>query len=329
MSTYDSISLTLLLTAVLFVVILGIKKYALPSLSSWKSKISEINFWSYTNIFVGVLLLISTASTFVGSGLTKLTELETSKAEKIIKLFPTQTVRSFLRNFTGEEGFISGYFSSIVANFAAVAISWLIFAIYKKALDSSKTNLSKAQQEPKVDIDYLLKSELIFMKESLNITTDIRITLFRDEGIEKKFSCFARFSDDPEYQDKHGYFYDKIGLISLAYSNSRSISHFGIADPRADEDNYVKFQCDKLKLTEARAKDIRMRSRCYIAEAIYDTKRQSKIGVIIFESLDPDGLSKNTVARIKSLGLLKKLSVVMEIVEVLRPKMSVHKGEKI
>lgn len=329
MSTYDSISLTLLLTIVLFVVILGIKKYAPLILSSWKSRASKINFGSYTNIFLGGLLLISTACTLVGSSLTKLTELETSKAEKIIKLFPTQTARSFLRNFTGEDGFISGYFYSIIANFAAVAISWLIFVIYKKALDSSKSNLSKAKQEPKVDIDYLLKSELIFMKESLNITNDIRITLFRDEGIEKKFSCFARFSDDPEYQDKHGYFYDKIGLISLAYSHSKPISHFGIADPKVDEESYVKFQCEKLKLTEARAKDIRMRSRCYIAEAIYDTKRQSKIGVIIFESLDPDGLSKNTVARIKSLGLLKKLSVVMEIVEVLRPKMSVHKGEKI
>ncbi|WP_213153839.1 hypothetical protein [Pseudomonas carnis] len=329
MSTYDLISLAAILTGALFLVILGVRKYVLPSLSNWKSKISNINFWSYTNIFVSVLLLISTACTLVGGSLTKLAEFEAGKAEKIIKLFPTQTVRSFLRDFTGEDGFISGYFSSVVANFAAVAISWLIFAIYKKALDSSKTNLSKAQKEPKVDIDYLLKSELIFMKESLNITTDIRITLFRDEGIEKKFSCFARFSDDPEYQDKHGYFYDKIGLISLAYSNSKPISHFGIADPRVDEDGYVKFQCEKLKLTEVRAKDIRMRSRCYIAEAIYDTKKQSKIGVIIFESLDPDGLSKNTVARIKSLGLLKKLSVVMEIVEVLRPKMSVHKGEKI
>ncbi|VVO11466.1 hypothetical protein [Pseudomonas fluorescens] len=298
------------------------------------AKASLVGFYvGKKDLLLSTLLIVSVAFSLIAAGGGKLLDLDTAKSEKIINGMPTDFMRARMREFLADSNFNSSFwFISLLPGVAGL-LNYMAFSYYRRKVNSLTGALKKKTSEidsvPRVDIDYLFEIELKQWLRALGLDEVVRATVFRDEGVKGKFSCFARYCYDEDYKDKRDYLYDRVGLLAIACKPKENGVHLKLPDPRENEDAYIKYHAQNLGLSLAKAQGLRMKSRCYIALPIRDTKDTKNVGVLVLEALSENGLVAGLNHKLEKYGYLTKLSFLMELAEVLRPKLSAMKGKSI
>ena len=288
---------------------------------------------SKKDLLLSALLLISVAFSVIASGGGKLLDLDASKAANLIASMPTDFMRARMREFLAESNFNSSFWMVSLLPGIGGVLNYLAFSYYRRKVSVLSGALKRKAAEidavPRVDVDYLFEIELKQWLLALGLDGIVRATVFRDEGVKGKFSCFARYCEDDEYKEKRDYLYDKVGLIALACKPKSNVVHLKLPDPREADEAYCKYHAQNMGISLEKARGLRMRSRCYIAMPIKDTRKTKNVGVLVLEALGEEGLSSAVCTRLEKYGYLTRLSFLMEFAESLRPKISMLKGREI
>ncbi|WP_137201614.1 hypothetical protein [Pseudomonas sp. CFBP13528] len=297
-------------------------------------KASLVEFYvGKKDLLLSSLLIMSVAFSLIAAGGGKLLDLDAAKSERIVNGMPTDFMRARMREFLADSNFNSSFWLINLLPGAAGFLNYLAFSYYRRKVNLLTGALKKKTFEidsvPRVDIDYLFEIELKQWLQALGLDEVVRATVFRDEGVKGKFSCFARYCYDEDYKDKRDYLYDRVGLLAIACKPRESGVHLKLPDPRENEEAYFKYHAQNLGLSLEKAQGLRMRSRCYIASPIRDTKDTRNIGVLVLEALSENGLTASINHKLEKFGYLTKLSFLMEVAEVLRPRLSAMKGKSI
>lgn len=301
----------------------------------WASvKTSIVEFYlGKKDFLLSLLLVMSVVFSLIAAGGGKLLELDAVKSEQVVNGMPTDFMRARMREFLSDSNFNSSFWLISLLPGVGGLLNYMAFSYYRRKVNSLASALKKKTSEvdsvPRVDIDYLFQIELKQWLRALGLDEVVRATVFRDEGVQGKFSCFARYCYDEDYKDKKDYLYDRVGLLAIACKPKESGIHLRLPDPRENEEAYCKYHSQNLGLSLVKAKGLKMKSRCYIALPIRDTKDTRNVGVLVLEALSESGLTAGINHKLEKYGYLTKLSFLMELAEVLRPKLSAMKGKSI
>lgn len=290
-------------------------------------------YLSKKDLLLSTLLMISVAFSVIASGGGKLLDLDAPKAAALISSMPTDFLRARMREFLAESNFNSSFWLVSLLPGLAGLLNYLAFSYYRRKVSGLTGALKRKTAEidavPRVDVDYLFEIELKQWLLALGLDGVVRATVFRDEGVKGKFSCFARYCEDDEYKEKRDYLYDKVGLIAIACKPRANATHLKLPDPKDSNEAYCKYHTQNMGISLEKARGLRMRSRCYIAMPIKDTRKTKNVGVLVLEALGEEGLNIGICTKLEKFGYLTKLSFLMEFAEGLRPKISMLKGHEI
>jgi hypothetical protein len=330
------------LLAVFFSIFLGVSaiwfliRRFWGTLSSFLGSVKNVIVSLYVSkkdFLLSALLMISVAFSVIASGGSKLLDLDATKAAGLISSMPTDFLRARMREFLAESNFNSSFWIVSLLPGLAGVLNYMAFSYYRRKVSGLSGALKRKSAEvdavPRVDVDYLFEIELKQWFLALGLDGVVRATVFRDEGVKGKFSCFARYCEDDDYKEKRDYLYDKVGLIAIACKPRVNATHLKLPDPKESNDAYCKYHTQYMGMSLEKARGLRMRSRCYIAMPIKDTRKTKNIGVLVLEALGEEGLSAAICTKLEKYGYLTKLSFLMEFAEGLRPKISMLKGHEI
>lgn len=310
------------------VVCFFVVKYFPGFFSKYRSWFSGLKDWIVTFV-LALSVMLTASSSFLGN----LLNLDEGKASDIVSTLPTDYARARAVEFLDRDNFKNSFW--IIASLPVLGgmLSFYAFWHYRRRARSLEVSLARTRDKlisaPRVDIEYLFDIELRHMLQSLGLTGVVRATLFRDEGVQGKFSCFARHCEDEDYCERREYLYDRIGLLSKAYKKSEPDVYSNLPDPTADIDQYCDYHVSNLGLARDKVVQMRMKSRSYMAVGIKDTKDRKRVAVLIIESLDSDALDKKSAKKLVEMGYSKKLAYLLEVVEAFKPRISVMKGADI
>lgn len=313
---------------VFFAIFFLIAKFSPTLLKRFHSRLANLKDLLIT-LALGASVILTSSASFLGNML----NLDENKAAAIVSTMPTDYARARTGEFLDRENFKSSFW--LISSLPALGgmLSFYAFWHYRQRARGLEAALTRAREKlssaPRVDIEYLFDIELRHMLLSLGLTGVARATLFRDEGVQGKFSCFARHCEDEDYRERREYLYNRVGLLSKAYKNNEPDVHSNLPDPITDIDLYCDYHASNLGLARDKAKQMRMKSRSYMAVGIKDARDRNKIAVLIIESLDSNALDKKIAKKLIDMGYNKKLSYLLDAVEVFKPKLSVMKGADI
>lgn len=281
---------------------------------------------------IKVFMICALFTTAIASFLDRFVELESKKAQQIIENMPTDFLRARAKEFRAPDNSTLSFWVIVLLPGIGAGFTYLGYSHYQKRTRSLEKKLGdeilRQESEPKIDIDDLFEIELKHLFEALKLPETARITIFRNEGVGDKFSCFARYCPDDEHRERKKYLYERIGIIrSTLKQNGNGFIKSNIPAPDNTE-SYMAAQLE-LGLTEEKIHKMNYKPRCYLGKIVTTHDRLEKIGMIVIEDTSPNTLSERTLTKLTTLGFQSKLSFLMDIAKEIRPTLAKMKSIQI
>ncbi|MGI2860502.1 hypothetical protein ACRTDL_20150 [Shewanella algae] len=250
------------------------------------------------------------------------------KTRSVIKSYIPADIKSYMLSlFAKEEWILILLFISIVCVIwggIAPNVSLSMLKRKFKKIDDENTQL-KSDRESKVIDSYKLFSTYLYAHFShLKLSPDERVSLYKlDFDI---FTCIGRYSDNEIYRSKPNRPYPKDnGCIAKAWAIG-SYQDTDAPCPNEDVEAWITYNVDKYGFSDDELRNIRMKSRSFYG-ARFRNSQQVSIAVIVFESLNPDGLPFGKIKRLLSDHEEKQLCILIETLESHIPKLEYSNAE--
>lgn len=147
----------------------------------------------------------------------------------------------------------------------------------------------------------------------LEFTVDDRVSIF--VSCNDYFILAGRFSPHPEYGNpRRRKFNISEGCVSLAWYGNPFYSN--LPDVRGNYKHYLKRANTVTKISKEVMSEIRMKSRCYYAQALHSTSTSSRVGVIVFESIQKDRYLPDTLRNLINHKENHLTELIMQSAEV-------------
>lgn len=165
---------------------------------------------------------------------------------------------------------------------------------YKKELEKALDELDKALSDD-IRADYYRKKvEICLQKmlESLNLKRNphIRVSLYTHDPSTQNFNLITRYSDHPEFTKRNRALYPDTGFIGQSWRQNECHAD-NFSDPMLNRDQWIKEQLERgFTQDEKMINSLSMFSRQYYGIVVRNNLTDSKIGVLIFESIIPNTL---------------------------------------
>jgi len=146
----------------------------------------------------------------------------------------------------------------------------------------------------------------------IELGSDERISLYKLDLDE--FLCLGRYSTNEKFRGKPSRLYSKEqGCISKAWEKGL-IEEAKSPDPEMHWENYVDYQKDNFGYTEDQLNNLRMKSRSFYGVRLKNTQNKA-VGVLLFESLNVDGLPFGKIKRTIHIHEQKNIGALIESLE--------------
>lgn len=200
---------------------------------------------------------------------------------------------------------------------------WLIKKKHNEVLDDYE--LLKQDQDSKSINCYKLFSNYLYgYYERFELTANERISLYKLDM--DCFSCVGRHSDNEVFKAKPSRLYPRnVGCIATAWEVGK-VQDADAPDPIDNEDNWLKYNIEKFNFSEEVLINIKMKSRSFYGFRLKNIKHET-IAVLIFESIDPDGLKFGKLDRFFNEHEKKNITYLVESLKKHIPSLDMARQE--
>lgn len=169
--------------------------------------------------------------------------------------------------------------------------------ILRHAKELSKAHeLLKQESESKAINYYRIFSNWLYTYSNhLSLTKDERVSLYKLDM--NMFLCVGRYSENEIFKSKPTRLYPRDqGVISKAWEQGK-FEDANVPDPNNDMDGWLDYNVDKYGFTHDELSKIRMKSRSFCGIRLKNAQHVT-IAVVMFESLNPNGLPFGKIGRL-------------------------------
>lgn len=164
----------------------------------------------------------------------------------------------------------------------------------------------------------LFEGQLAILANHLNYGDTERITVYKHE--ERWFVILGRYSKNPYYQTVgRGFYPDHEGCIGYAWKHGEAFED-AMPDAETNPAEYVNFALERWRIRKTVVRQINMKSRSYAAFEICDSTGNTRIAVIVFESMRQDVLKPDVLRGLLEGPEGKRLSQFLESMRFLEPE---------
>ena len=240
--------------------------------------------WFYTVASKGLYPTILSAVGFSYIG------IPSNLQETIRHSIPLDIRKHMLMLFTTEQWLIvllaCTVFFAIWGGVGSNITVWLIKKKHKEVVDDYE--LLKQDRDSKSINCYRLFSNYLYgYYERFELTTNERVSLYKLDM--DRFSCIGRHSDNEIFKAKPSRLYpNNEGCIAKAWQVGK-VQDASAPNPEDSLETWVSYNIDKFNFSEDVLINIKMKSRAFYGFRLRNTQNET-IAVLMFESLDPDGL---------------------------------------
>jgi hypothetical protein len=200
---------------------------------------------------------------------------------------------------------------------------WLIKKKHKAVLDDYE--LLKQDRDSKSINCYRLFSNYLYgYYERFGLTTNERISLYKLDM--DRFSCIGRHSDNEIFKAKPNRLYPKDeGCIAKAWQVGK-VQDADAPYPEENMASWINYNIDKFNFSEETLTNIKMKSRSFYGFRLRNTQNET-IAVLMFESLDVDGLKFGKFDRFFNEHEKKNITHLIESLEKHIPSLEMARLE--
>lgn len=128
----------------------------------------------------------------------------------------------------------------------------------------------------------------------------------------------GRYSDNPEYRRRERSIYpDDEGVIGRAWRERSAIAD--LPDPDTEPDRYYEILENEWNIGRITAERLTMKSRSYVAKALYEPKGVDRVAIVVVESTEAGILDKDEVLRAMETTEGKRIYQFLERKQSLEP----------
>lgn len=240
--------------------------------------------WFYTVASKGLYPTILSAVGFSYIG------IPSNLQETIRHSIPLEIREHMLMLFTTEQWLIvllaCTVFCAIWGGVGSNVTVSLIKKKHKEVVDDYE--LLKQDRDSKSINCYRLFSNYLYgYYERFELTSNERVSLYKLDM--DRFSCIGRHSDNEIFKAKPSRLYpNNEGCIAKAWQIGK-VQDASAPNPEDGLESWVSYNIDKFNFSEDVLMNIKMKSRSFYGFRLRNTQNET-IAVLMFESLDPDGL---------------------------------------
>lgn len=164
-----------------------------------------------------------------------------------------------------------------------------------KKIFASHELLKQESESKSINCYRLFSNWLYSYSNHLQLTTNERVSLYKlDMNL---FSCIGRYSENETFNSKPSRFYPRDqGGISRAWEVG-IFEDAGAPDPEESMQAWIDYNIVNYNFTEEELSEIRMKSRAFYGVRLKNSHNVT-IAVILFESLNPNGLQFGKLRRL-------------------------------
>jgi len=217
------------------------------------------------------------------------------------------TIRRFIPEFIREYLLslcATGSWTLILFSIGVVCLIWggvgshVTLALIKKkskALFSAYETLKQESESKSINCYRLFSNWLYSYSTYLGLTADERISLYKLDM--NMFSCIGRYSENELFNSKPTRLYPRQqGGISRAWEIG-IFENTEAPDPQINLQEWIDYNIENYAFTEEELLNIRMKSRAFYGVRLKN-RSNITVGVILFESLEPNGLAFGKLRRL-------------------------------
>jgi hypothetical protein len=198
--------------------------------------------------------------------------------EHMLMLFTTEQWLIVLLAFTVVCAIWGGVGSNITV--------WMIKKKHKEVIDDYEF-LKQDRDSKSINCYSLFSNYLYSYYERFGLTINERVSLYKLDM--DRFSCIGRHSDNEIFKAKPSRLYpNNEGCIAKAWQVGK-VQDAGAPNPEDSLENWVNYNIEKFNFSEDVLMNIKMKSRSFYGFRLRNTRNET-IAVLMFESLDSDGL---------------------------------------
>ncbi|MBV1952279.1 MAG: hypothetical protein KUG64_08820 [Cycloclasticus sp.] len=178
-----------------------------------------------------------------------------------------------------------------------------------KELFASHESLRQESESKSINCYSLFSNWLYSYSKHLGLTTDERVSLYKlDMNL---FSCIGRYSENELFNSKPTRFYPRgQGGISKAWEVG-IFEDTSAPDPVDNMQAWTTYNIENYNFTEKELSNIRMKSRAFYGVRLKGFSNGT-IAVVLFESLNPNGLPLGKLKRLLNDQEKMNLSALIE-----------------
>lgn len=200
---------------------------------------------------------------------------------------------------------------------------WLIQKKHKEVVDDYE--LLKQDRDSKSINCYRLFSNYLYgYYERFGLTTNERVSLYKLDM--DRFSCIGRHSDNEIFKAKPSRLYPQNeGCIAKAWQVGK-VQDADAPSPEENLENWVSYNVDNFDFSEDVLMNIKMKSRSFYGFRLRNIQNET-IAVLMFESLDDDGLKFGKFDRFFNEHEKKNITHLIESLEKHIPSLEMARQE--
>jgi len=164
--------------------------------------------------------------------------------------------------------------------------------------------------------DQLAVELAVILKDVLGYGDTERISVYRHRG--GAFQMIGRYSDNPVYRNCGRSIYpDDEGIIGRAWREESATAN--LPDPDAESNLYHEVLENEWNIDRATAEKFTMKSRSYVARALYEPKGVDCVAIVVVESTEAGILDRDEVLRALETTEGKRIYQFLERKQSLEP----------
>ena len=237
-------------------------------------------------------------------------------------------VRDHLLMLFTSEGWLIALliFTVFFAIWGGIGSHATVYLVKKKYEQVSEKNeqLRHECNSKSINCYKLFSNYLYSYYEKFDFTVNERISLYKLDM--HLFSCIGRYSDNEVFNAKPSLLYPNgEGCIFKAWQIGK-IQDAGAPDSESNMADWISYHVEKFNFSEDVLKNIKMKSRSFYGFRLRNTQ-QKTIAVIIFESLNPNGIAFGKLDKFFNDCEKKNITRLIESLENHIPSLEMAKKE--